>query len=85
MNLNEYDFIRVQRGARIFFFNDDIGFQHSYSGAGFTSGVTSGGDLVEVSGISSLPLGFYKVYDLGRYVGDLYIDPDPVCTAICQT
>ena len=74
--LAEYDFIRVKRGGRIYFVNDALDLApHTYRGTGFDSGVVNPGQTVEVSGVRSLAVGHYKVYDFGVWVGDLYIDP----------
>lgn len=74
------DFLRVQRGGRIFFVNDDT-IPHRFNGAGFDSGVTNPGEMHEVQGISTLAIGKYRIYEgiYGIYAGDLYIDPIPGC------
>ncbi len=67
--------IRIRRGGRIFFANTHDQ-PHGYRGTGFNSGPVDQFEAREVIGVSSLAVGYYKVYDVdGSWVADLYVDP----------
>ncbi|MDX6287634.1 MAG: hypothetical protein QOG53_3119 [Frankiales bacterium] len=73
-------YLHLYKGGRIFFENDINTGGQSFHGTGFDSGVVGFGQMAEVSGVPSLGLGQYAVYDMfNRYVGRLYIEPIPGC------
>jgi hypothetical protein len=71
------DWTRLTHGGRIWFVNTDT-LPHEYRGNGFATGWVAPGATVEVHGVSTLPLGYYRVYDGSIWTGHLYIDPDPI-------
>jgi hypothetical protein len=81
---HEHDWIRIRQGGRVWFVNEGTK-THEYRGAGFSTGPVPVGGATEVSGISSLAPGVYKVYDGTVPTGDLYIDkwPNLTCDGIC--
>jgi hypothetical protein len=76
-NRSQLNFTRLVHGGRIWFVNTD-GVPHEYRGSGFATGLVPPGATVEVQGVSTLPLGQYKVYDGSAWTGDLCIDPNPI-------
>jgi hypothetical protein len=75
--LTEVYWIRVAQGGHVLFVNNGTQ-PHEYSGAGFSSGLVPPGGAVDVAGVPALKVGHYEVYDGTWWVGDLYIDPNPL-------
>jgi hypothetical protein len=71
----------VTEGGRVFFSNNIVGSRQPdrFHGKGFDSGLVKPGDVAEVRGVGSLPIGTHVVFNLcGDWFGVLTIEPpDP--------